>query len=59
MGGLSGDITTQYVLRYTPDVDPDEKPKQYRRIKVEVSLPDVVVRARDGYYPNALPGAGN
>jgi hypothetical protein len=59
VGGLSGDITTQYVLRYTPDVDPDEKPKQYRRIKVEVSLPDVTVRARDGYYPNALPGAGN
>jgi VWFA-related protein len=59
VGGLSGDITTQYVLRYTPDTDPDEKPKQYRRIKVEVGLPDVIVRARDGYYPNALPGAGH
>jgi VWFA-related protein len=59
VGGLSGDITTQYVLRYTPDIEADEKPKQYRRIKVEVSLPDVTVRARHGYYPNALPGASN
>jgi VWFA-related protein len=59
VGGLSGDITTQYVLRYTPDVDAEEKPKQYRRIKVEINLPDVIVRARDGYYPNALPGASN
>jgi Mg-chelatase subunit ChlD len=59
VGGLSGDITTQYVLRYTPEIDADEKPKQYRRIKVEVGLPDVIVRARHGYYPNALPGASN
>src|SRR5262249_42868069 len=55
VGSLSGDITTQYVLRYTPDVDPEEKAKPYRRIKVEVALPDVVVRARDRYYPTMLP----
>jgi hypothetical protein len=59
VGAISGDVTTQYVLRYIPDVDPDEKPKQYRRIKVEVNLPSVVVRARHGYYPMALPVSAN
>jgi len=60
VGAISGDVTTQYVLRYIPDVDPDDKPKQYRRIKVEVNLPGVVIRARHGYYPNGLPaGAVN
>jgi len=56
VGGLSGDITTQYVLRYTPVLDADEKSKTFRRIKVEVDLPDVVVRARRGYYPNGILG---
>jgi len=54
VGALSGDVTTQYVLRYIPDVDPEEKAKQYRKIKVEVNLPGVVIRARHGYYPAAL-----
>jgi len=56
VGGLSGDITTQYVLRYTPQLDGDENPRQFRRIKVEVDLPNVIVRARRGYYP-AVPAA--
>jgi Ca-activated chloride channel family protein len=54
VGSISGDVTTQYVLRYIPQVDPDDKPRQYRRIKVEVNLPDVIIRARHGYYPSAL-----
>src|SRR6185312_13786482 len=62
---LMGEITTQYVLRYHPDFKPDCPPsqgtcedtanKQYRKIKVSVGLPNVIVRARDGYYPFAVP----
>ena len=39
------------------DADPEDRPRQFRRLKVEVSVPDVVVHARKGYYPTALPGA--
>ena len=62
---LLGEITTQYVLRYHPDFKTDCPPsqgicedtskKQYRKIKVSVGLPNVIVRARDGYYPFAVP----
>ena len=46
---VAGEISTQYVIRYHPaDTDAD---KLFRKIKVEVALPDVTVRARDGYYP--------
>lgn len=55
VGGVVGDVTTQYVLRYIPDVDPDGKARAFRRIKVEVpSLPGARIHARDGYYPNAV-----
>ena len=58
VGGIQGEVTTQYVLRYIPDVDPEAKPKLMHRIKVEVpSLPTVKIRARGYYYPNAVPGA--
>jgi Ca-activated chloride channel family protein len=50
--GIAGDITTQYILRYVPDDDPDAKPKAFHHIKVLIpSVPGVVIRARDGYYP--------
>jgi VWFA-related protein len=54
---LSGDITTQYILRYTPDVgsDPKQDSKQFRKIRVAVDLPTAVVRFRNGYYPYAPP----
>ncbi|HVW07359.1 MAG TPA: VWA domain-containing protein [Bryobacteraceae bacterium] len=58
---LMGEITTQYVLRYHPDFKTDcpaaQAPcadtsnKLYRRIKVTVGLPNVILRFRDGYYP--------
>jgi VWFA-related protein len=55
---IQGNISTQYILRYSPDLDPGVSDKVFRRIKVEVpSLPGVKVYARDGYYPNAVPGA--
>jgi hypothetical protein len=47
----AGEITTQYILRYTPS-DQDVS-RQFRRIRVEVNLPNAKVRAREGYYPFA------
>jgi len=58
VGGIGGEVTTQYVVRYTPDVDPEARAKVFRHIKVEIpTLPNVKIRARNGYYPNAIPGA--
>jgi len=58
VGGIGGEITTQYILRYRPDIDPDEKAKTYRKISVEIpSLPNVKISAREGYYPRDVPGA--
>lgn len=52
VGGIAGEIFTQYVLRYVPDVDPSAPQRAFRRIKVEVpNLHSVRIRARDGYYP--------
>ena len=57
--GISGEVTTQYVLRYVPDVDPEGRPKLTRKIKVEVpELPNVKIRYRPYYYPNPVPLPG-
>jgi hypothetical protein len=48
---VAGEVTTQYIIRYTPDTV-DEK-RQFRNINVKVSLANVKVRARKGYYPFA------
>lgn len=51
-----GEITTQYILRYTPSST--DAAKTFRNIRVEVNLPSVKVRARKGYFPyspNATP----
>lgn len=55
VASLSGEITTQYVMRYTPDTGPGSEARQFRRIKVAVNLPGVQVRYRNGYYPFAVP----
>ncbi len=47
---ITGEITTQYIIRYTPDI-PEGSEKSYRRIKVSVALPNVKIRYRTGYYP--------
>jgi hypothetical protein len=45
------------VLRYIPDVDPEAKPRAFRRIKVEIpGLPNVKLHHRPGYWPNGVPG---
>lgn len=55
---LQGEITTQYILRYVPDIDPATFYKEKRRIKVEIpTLPagSVKVQARQYYYANGVP----
>jgi hypothetical protein len=57
VAGVSGEITTQYVLRYVPDLDPDEKPRAFRRIKVDIpALPNVKLHHRPGYWAGPPPG---
>jgi Ca-activated chloride channel family protein len=55
VASLSGEITTQYVIRYTPDTNPNSDSKQFRKIKVAVNLPGAEIRYRNGYYPFAPP----
>jgi len=56
VAGVSGEITTQYVLRYVPDFDPEGKSRPYRRIKVDIpALPNVKLHHRPGYW---APGSG-
>ena len=49
IANIAGEITTQYIIRYTPKESTSTK--QFREINVKVSLADVTVRARKGYYP--------
>jgi Ca-activated chloride channel homolog len=66
IANISGEINTQYVLRYVPDVDAEAKPKAFRKIEVTIpDLPNVKVSARKGYFPEgarapaaAPPGGG-
>jgi Ca-activated chloride channel family protein len=53
IANTAGEITTQYIIRYTPDVADTEREsrRQFRNIEVKVALPNVTVRARKGYYP--------
>jgi len=55
VSGIAGEVTTQYILRYIPEIAPDAKQRAFRNIKVEVpSLQNIKIRARKGYYPQAL-----
>jgi Ca-activated chloride channel homolog len=51
VAAIVGEVTTQYILRYIPDVNPQDSQRQFRNIVVKVNLPTVKVRARHGYYP--------
>jgi Ca-activated chloride channel family protein len=53
IANIAGEITTQYILRYVPDVGAAST-KQFRNIKVLVpDLQTVKIRFRKGYYPYA------
>jgi VWFA-related protein len=55
---LQGELTTQYLLQYVPDTDPEDRARIFRHVKVELpNLPNALVKTRDGYYPNSLPAA--
>jgi VWFA-related protein len=49
IAATAGEIQLQYILRYVPS-EGDVAPK-FRRIEVRVNLPNVKVRAREGYFP--------
>jgi VWFA-related protein len=49
IAATAGEIQLQYILRYTPN-DTDVT-KTFRRIMVRVKVPNVKVRAREGYFP--------
>jgi len=55
VAGISGEVTTQYIMRYIPEET--DTSKIFRNIKVEVNLSNVKIRARKGYYPHA-PNVG-
>jgi VWFA-related protein len=55
IANLTGEITTQYVMRYTPDVTAKSEARQFRRIRVAVNLENVTIRYRSGYYPFGVP----
>ena len=55
IANVAGEVTTQYIIRYTPTGD--EEPKTFRNIKITVpELPSVKVRTRKGYYTEIPQG---
>jgi VWFA-related protein len=54
ISNISGEITTQYIMRYNPDVGEKGADRAFRRLRVSVDLLGVKVRYRSGYYPNAV-----
>jgi Ca-activated chloride channel homolog len=54
ISNISGEVTTQYIMRYNPDVADKGSDRAFRRLKVSVDLLGVKVRYRTGYYPNSI-----
>lgn len=53
VANVVGEVTTQYILRYVPDLAAQDSGKVLREINVKVGLANVKVRARKNYYPYA------
>jgi Ca-activated chloride channel homolog len=51
IAAVTGEVTTQYIIRYIPEITDRNADRTFRRIEVKVQLPNAVVRARKGYYP--------
>jgi len=49
IANIAGEVTTQYILRFIPESTDSDR--VFRSVEVKVSLPNVRVRARKGYYP--------
>lgn len=55
VGGISGDITQQYVMRYIPDT-PELDKTAYRHIKITLpQYPNTNIRAKTGYWAQPVP----
>jgi VWFA-related protein len=54
ISNISGEVTTQYIMRYNPDVGLKGADRSFRRIRVGVDLQGVKVRFRSGYYPQGV-----
>jgi Mg-chelatase subunit ChlD len=51
IANVTGEVTTQYLLRYVPNNT--DAGRQFRNITVQVKLPNVKIRSRKGYFPAA------
>ena len=50
VAAIQGEITTQYIIRYSPSTTDDRK--VFRKIRVEVpGIVGLKIRSRAGYYP--------
>ncbi len=50
VAAIQGEVTTQYIIRYSPNVTDDRK--AFRKIRVDIpSIPGLKLRYRTGYYP--------
>lgn len=54
IAAVTGEVTTQYILRYSPEVSEKSDNLLYHRLEVRVNLPGVKVRARPRYFPQDL-----
>lgn len=51
IAAVTGEVTTQYIIRYIPEIADKNAARVFRRIEVKVNITNAVVRARKGYYP--------
>jgi VWFA-related protein len=51
ISALVGEVTTQYILRYRPNVSAEDTARVSRDLRVIVDLPNVKIRHRRFYYP--------
>jgi VWFA-related protein len=51
IANVTGEVTTQYLLRYVPNNT--DTGRQFRNITVQVNLSNVKIRSRKGYFPAA------